>query len=311
MSKLSISFTKLPTHLKHLYFDGDLLVYIIGFAVEEKIEWPDGTVDHSGDLNLAKRLLDNRIRSLMSSLPEGVTFQMVLTGDGPGWRHKIDSTYKAGRGRKPIDYKGIRAYLRQMDVVHETFDGLEADDYLAARMSEDQKNSVTVSYDKDYFTAPGHFLHLSMNGPARLYRINPQQALSFLWFQSLAGDRVDAYKGVDYIGRTKAAKLLWYLGHSVKEDGTRFTVRQALLFLKECVKRREAEQRKKGKLTEGTDLWGQFRTCIDLAALTHHGEVPAKGIGLKRIWKHRSELFEYFLPYYDPDHTSQYGKRLL
>ncbi len=312
MSRLRVNLTKLTKapHLKRLLIDGDILVYTLGFAVEERIEWPDGQVDICGDLPLAKRLLDNRIRHFTSTTPDSIKCMLVITGDATCWRKElIDVTYKQGRGRKPTDYKGLREYMASLPIFHVTTDGLEADDWLAAEASGDAGAAI-LSFDKDFFTVPGTFIHMSQNDSARLYTTTPVQALSFLFFQALAGDRVDAYKGVDYIGISKAAKMLQLC------ELKGLTVRQAYLLLKKCVKLREKQfldlEAKKGRIRgQRLDLWSQFRTCLDLAALTWAGETPRRGIGMGRVWKLRKERMEYFLPYYDPEHTHKFTQMKL
>lgn len=312
MSRLRVNLTKLEKEhqLKRLLIDGDILVYTLGFAVEERIEWPDGQTDICGDLPLAKRLLDNRIRHFITTAPKHIECRLVITGDATCWRkEKIDVTYKQGRGRKPTDYAGLRTYMASLPIFHVTTDGLEADDWLASEASGDPGAAI-LSFDKDFFTVPGTFIHMSQNAQARMYQTTPVQALSFLFFQALAGDRVDAYKGVDYIGISKAAKMLQLC--ELKE----LSVRQAYLLLKRCVKLREKQfkdlEAKKGRIKgQRLDLWSQFRTCLDLAALTWHNETPSKGIGLSRVWRLRKEQMEYFLPYYDPEHTHKFTKMKL
>lgn len=306
MSRLRVSFTKLPQfdpNLCHIWLDGDILVYTLGFAVEESIEWPDGRTDIIGDLPLAKRLLDNRIRYFVSSLPEGMGLNLVITGDAPNWRKQIDTTYKAGRGRKPTDYAGIREYMRNLPIVHETTDGQEADDWLAQQAGD--PTVAICSFDKDFFTVPGTFIHLSNNSSARLYRIEPTQALCFLMFQALAGDPVDSYAGVSNVGKSKASKMLYLC------ELKGLTIRQAYLMLKATIRKRE-KQFKDVRAVDGgrpaKGLWEQFRTCLDLASLVLPGETPTRGIGLRRVAKHRHQPFVYFLPYYDPLHTYEYTK---
>lgn len=303
MSRTRVNVSKLnDTDIRRLIIDGDIFVYTLGFAVEEKIEWPGKEPQIYGDLPLAKRLLDNRIRYFTSGLDSRIAVSFVITGDAPCWRKALTSTYKAGRGRKPVDYDGIRAYMRSLAIFYETTDGLEADDYMATETSREPDSVAIMSFDKDFFTSPGTFIHMAQNSSARLYRIRPNEALCFLFFQALSGDRVDSYKGVDSIGPNKAKKMLQLC------ELKGLTIRQAYLLLKSCVRKREKQFK---DLKCANRLWKQFRECLDLAALVQDGETASRGIGLRRVFANRTSPMVYFLPYYDPDCTHEFTKMKL
>ncbi len=310
MTRAKISFSKLTepylSRLQTILIDGDILVYTIGFAVEESIEWPDGTTEWTGNMKLARAFLDYRIEHFTHSIAPGIDWKLVITGDAKNWRLGLDGTYKSTRGRKPENYKGIRDYMKSLDVVEVAGDGLEADDYLAARASAEPKKLLIVSFDKDFFAVPGTFVHMAQNSSSRLYEITKGQAMCFLFFQSLAGDPVDSYKGVEGIGKKKAQQLLKLA------DVKGLTVRQMYLRLKAAIKQREANLKKKAtKLGAVPDMWAQFRNCIDLASLTLDGEEPGKGIGVRRVWKERTTKLDYFLPYYDVACTHEHTKARL
>lgn len=298
MSKLRINLGKLAsTAIRRVIFDADYLTYSIGFAVEDETIYPDDTTERVGDLPLARTLIDNRVRYFRNSCPPQIRFDMALSGDGDNWRKKLVPSYKVGRGRKPIDYEGIRKHLKEMDRMYVTSDGLEADDYMAAEASNDPDGTALMSFDKDFFTVMGTFIHLSQTGASRMYRIEPGMALCFLFFQAIVGDAVDSYKGVPNVGRNKASHILQLC------ELKGLTIRQVFLLLKQTFKAREKKY--------GIPVWKPFRDCLDLAALTWYGEEPKLGIGLRRVFKYRKEALVYFLPYYDPECTYKFTKMRL
>lgn len=278
-----------------LYIDGDMLVYKLGYAAEEKVTWMDGTVSKAVDLSQVKRMVRRTIKGYLS-LFGATEYELVVSGSG-NYRMKFYPEYKANRVvlTKPMCYDGLRKWMCSLPEAV-LVEGEEADDYLAQVLTDPsrQKNAVVISADKDFYTVPGHVYNISNS---RLFNIKLQQAFSFLWFQAMAGDRVDGYYGVRWLGVAKSKRLL------IAACGQP-TLRASYLFLK-----REVTKRGKDR-PEKQALWNDFRLCADLAALRWTGEVGTRGIALRRLWAFRFEQLEFFLPYYDIHQNLKHGQEV-
>lgn len=292
---------------RRLLIDADYLVYTMGYASEKKANFADGDVIKTPDLDLAKRLILKTVKGFLN-LFETDDYVLVLSGKG-NWRSEFYSEYKANRASliKPLCYNEIRQWLMSLpDTV--LVNGEEADDWLASRVTQSKTSEkihsgepekgaieeIIVSADKDFFTVPlGAVYNLSTK---KLFRPTIPQAFSFLFFQAMAGDRVDGYYGVPWLGEAKSTRIL--------QSASGKTVRQTYLFIKEQVFKR-------GKtLEEKKANWNHFRVCLDLAALRWSNETGSRGIGLRRVHTHRQYPFEYFLPYYDVRHNIKYGEQV-
>lgn len=278
-----------------LYIDGDMLVYKLGYAAEEKITWLDGTVSKTVNLAEVKKLVRRVIRSYLRIFKTD-QYELVVSGSG-NYRLEFFPQYKGNRVAltKPLCYDGLRKWMKSLPEAV-TVDGEEADDYLAQVLTDPKrcKNAVVISADKDFYTVPGKVYNVSAQ---RLFDIQLGQGFSFLWFQAMAGDRVDGYYGVPWLGVSKARRLLIAASNQP-------TIRASYLLLKR-------EILKRGKtLEERKANWEAFRTCADLAALRWTGETGSRGIALRRVWVFRNESMSFFLPYYDVSHNEKYGSEV-
>lgn len=268
-----------------LVIDADALVYSIGYATQKDLEFFDGSTFLAGDLQSAKRLIARQIAKVRSQVMEALgvdaldSVELVITGSG-NWRSAFYPEYKQYRKdlAKPQMYTQIRKWLVD-SMGASVIDGMEADDYLAIKATEDVQ-VVMASFDKDFHTVAGLFFHTTA---AKLYDPNINETLCFLLFQAVNGDRVDGYFGVYGWGETKVKRFLKEM------SGGDRTIRQVYLTLKKRVKARN-----------GLKAWReQFRVCLDLASLLWENEEGTRGVGLRRIYLHRKLKFKYYLPYYD------------
>lgn len=299
MSRVGLSLKKLNDYnINSVFLDADMMVYTFGFAVESSVEWPpddehdDYWTEYYSDLPAARRLIDSCVRHFKTGL--NAPLVCVLTGTERNWRLDVQSDYKGRRGRKPTSWAEIRDHITRAHSAIISTDGLEADDVLSIEATKNE-NSVIVSFDKDMFTIPGLFVHLVTK---RLYRGNIGQALCFLMFQALTGDRVDGYFGVTGIGPAKAKRLLLW------NELSNHNIRSTYLALKRAIKSHKFRADDKNLLTP-EQRWKQFRSCLDLAALVWDSEIPGSGIGMRRIWKYRNEKFHYYLPFILEEHTNK------
>lgn len=278
----------------HRLIDGDMLVYSLGYASEHRTTFVGGDSFNAPDFKLAKRLINERLDGYCGCSPHTI----VLSGSG-NYRLNLFPEYKANRTVlvKPTAYDEIRKWITSLSTTV-VVNGEEADDYISVAQTKAPGLYLTVSADKDFFTCPGHFYNISSG---RLFRTSIQQSFSFLLFQALAGDRVDGYYGVPWLGVQKARKLL------MAQEGK--TLRQAYLEIKKQVLLRTKKLKLKTR-EERVAGWKQFQLCLDLAALRWYDEEGTRGIGLRRVRKHQHLKFEYYLPYYDVEHNVKYGKEI-
>jgi 5'-3' exonuclease len=186
----------MPKSMKnaHALIDGDILVYRIGFSVDDPEE-EQFAISRMGNF------LDVLIRY------KGISsYQGYLTGKS-NYRSEISSTYKQNRKdvRRPIHYDSLRDYLvTKWDF--KVSDNQEADDAIGIDVYNSSKDSTCVmSIDKDLNMLRGwHYNFVKEN----LYYVTEQEAIKNFYIQILTGDRVDNIAGLKGIGPVKAKKIL-------------------------------------------------------------------------------------------------------
>lgn len=141
-------------------------------------------------------------KMLMDVLQLSDSYKLFLTGKN-NFRYKINPEYKANRKDKPkpqwLDV--CRLYLEQEYNAVIT-DGYEADDALGFNQTE---GTVIFSNDKDLMMIPGHHYNF-INGTYT--EVSELDGLKAFYKQMLIGDSSDNIKGVNKIGKVKAAKLI-------------------------------------------------------------------------------------------------------
>ena len=183
--------------------DADSLIYKVGFAFEETIEW-DNEPTIYGNLQQCKKTIDSTLESI--KLRTGCEeLELHLTGSD-NFRHEVVDDYKNNRTglRKPTDFSGVREYLvtRYNAIVH---NGYEADDVVCMLKREDSE-LMLIAIDKDVLmqSVGTHYNY----GKDEFITVTEEEAVRFKYYQALAGDPVDGYKGVPGIGPKKAEKIL-------------------------------------------------------------------------------------------------------
>jgi len=189
---------------KVLLIDGDILLYKIAMNNEVETHWGDGLWTLHSDANICKADVDLVIEDLGSSL-EADDYVVALT-DSKNFRKDVLPTYKNNRKdkRKPLALKELREYVikKHKGVV---WDNLEADDVLGIMATEPtEEERIVVTIDKDLKTVP---CNLSSDG-LNVQRIPERLADYWFMIQTLTGDKVDGYDGVEGIGIKTAEKLI-------------------------------------------------------------------------------------------------------
>ena len=153
---------------------------------------------------MCKADVDAVIDSLGSGL-EADNYVVALT-DKHNFRKDVLPSYKDNRKdkRKPITLKALREYVleKHNGVV---WKNLEADDVMGIMATEPtDEERIVVSIDKDLRTVP-----CLLSQDAMTVEKIPQRMADY-WFmiQTLTGDKVDGYDGVEGIGIKTAEKLI-------------------------------------------------------------------------------------------------------
>lgn len=193
-----------------LAIDGDIILYSVGFGAQ------DITEEY-----LVHRRVDEFMARLFNAL-DTFQYEVYLTGKG-NFREQlaVSHKYKGNRkAEKPKWYGEIKDYLiHEWDAV--VVDGMEADDKLAMRITEDE-NVVCCTIDKDLLQVEGwhyswgthnkaaselHYVEsfgfLEMRGK-KLYG----EGTMWLYAQAIMGDSTDNIVGVRGAGPKKAYTLL-------------------------------------------------------------------------------------------------------
>ena len=176
--------------------DGDILVYRIGFSVDDPEEE-----------KFAISRMGHFIDNLLSV--DGVdTFSGYITGS-TNYRQELstEGKYKGNRenARKPIHYDALREYLLDK-WCFELIEGQEADDAIGIAVYDAPVDTTCVmSIDKDLNMLRGwHYNFVKED----LYYVTEEEAIKNFYIQILTGDRVDNIQGLKGVGPVKAGKIL-------------------------------------------------------------------------------------------------------
>ena len=189
---------------KVLLIDGDILLYKIAMNNEVETHWGDGLWTLHSNANICKADVDLVIDDLGASL--GADDYVVALTDSKNFRKDVLPTYKNNRKdkRKPLALKELREYVikKHRGIV---WDNLEADDVMGIMATEPtEEERIVVTIDKDLKTVP---CNLSSDG-LNVQRIPERLADYWFMIQTLTGDKVDGYDGVEGIGIKTAEKLI-------------------------------------------------------------------------------------------------------
>jgi 5'-3' exonuclease len=186
-----------------LLWDGDPIVYRMGFALENE---PEETVGLwvEGYLNEVTAYVKELLPVQALSLAEKSTFFLSPTGKNT-FRHRLTSTYKENRvAPRPKHYDLIRAYLKAFESATIAEDQ-EADDAIGIAAFQNNLQVVVISIDKDLLQIPCYNYN-----PVKkvLTQVTELDATRFFYKQLLMGDAADNIKGCPNIGPVKADQVL-------------------------------------------------------------------------------------------------------
>lgn len=186
--------------------DADSLLYKVGFALEDAIQWEeDEELSYYSNLEQQINSIDSTIKSIM--LATGCDdYELHLTGKG-NFRDTNPLGYKQNRigVRKPSDFNKIYSLVVKRFKTF-TAKGWEADDVVVYKKMKHPDKYVLCAIDKDvlFQTVGKHYNY----GNDTFLTVSEKLATWFAYFQVIAGDPTDGYKGKAGVGATGAVKAL-------------------------------------------------------------------------------------------------------
>lgn len=177
-----------------LLFDGDMLIYRVGFKFEDSSE---------------KECLDALSSSInwFAELCEADDVEMYLSCPrNESFRAKMNPQYKANRtDRKPLHAQAIKDCLLTKYKAILPKD-VEADDLIGIEQTADPENTICCTVDKDilYGVIGGKCNFTSGD----IFYTDEDDAKFFFYKQLLMGDKADNVAGIYKVGDVKATKYL-------------------------------------------------------------------------------------------------------
>lgn len=188
----------------HAFIDGDILLYRAASFCEGDFDG-EPIADVGQAVSAYKLLLDKWLKEIGPVSD----YTLVLTV-GHNYRKDLDPTYKAQR-KEIVPHPTLRPLKAEVmewtEVVWE--EGIEADDYIGIKVTEDRENRVAVSADKDFATLPCRLYIPNSHGKTHGWHSFTEDEANLNWLrQVITGDVTDNYKGLPRHGPKKAEAIL-------------------------------------------------------------------------------------------------------
>lgn len=169
----------------------------VGLITSNKIEEDFGLTKYNVDQMMLRILGDTGVDD----------YEVWFSGEG-NYRYEIATTrpYKGTRDRSatPTNLEATLSYM-VADYGGMVVDGIEADDMLGIRQTQEGDGSIIATTDKDLRMIPGWHYNISSG---TIDRVSETQAWYNFYFQLLIGDSSDNIQGVIGCGEKTASKLL-------------------------------------------------------------------------------------------------------
>jgi 5'-3' exonuclease len=187
------------------YIDADIILHRAVSFVDREF---DG--EPMADWKTALHYFDWILDSWLEQAGPLEDYFLVLSV-GPNFRKDLYPDYKANR--KDIEphpaFKDLKNEVMEMQgSVWE--EGIEADDLIGIRCSEDPKGTLAISADKDFATVPCNLMIPRSHGRdhADWHHFTEAEADMNWLIQAMTGDTIDNYKGIPGVGPKKAEKII-------------------------------------------------------------------------------------------------------
>lgn len=192
--------------MKTALIDADSLLYVVGFSMEDSILWnEDEEPSYYSNIEQQLNSIDAKIKAIMLAT-NCDDYELHLTGKG-NFRDTNPLGYKQNRVglRKPTDFNKIYSMVVKRFNVFVAV-GWEADDVVVQKKMADPDKYILCAIDKDvvYQTVGYHYNY----GQDTFVKVSEKLATWFAYFQVIAGDPTDGYKGKTGVGATGAVKVL-------------------------------------------------------------------------------------------------------
>lgn len=184
--------------------DADSYVYKAACNCNLLYQLPEGLYIEAYSLNAGLNWFQSTIQELC--INAGCDEYILVLGTGTqDFRRVINPNYKANRKKqkRPIMLDKVREEIKKSCTNYQ-IPMLEADD-VCRILSEQYKDSIIISIDKDLRTIPGRSYDSFHN---KIRYISPIQAEANFKRQLLMGDSTDGYSGLPGVGPKTADKLL-------------------------------------------------------------------------------------------------------
>ena len=232
------------TNMKTLFLDGDMLAYRAAFSNEVETKWEDAVWTLHTDVNASLAYCDDFIESMCTKFSTEDYF--IVFSPKTNFRFELFPDYKGNRKnkRKPLALSELKKQIRK----RHTFmmqDNMEADDLIGIMCTQDPKNTIALSGDKDFATLPITWYNYLRD---ELITLSEEEADKNHLIQTLMGDATDGYQGIKGVGPKTAVKLLdkhgwnWeavvkiYESKDMTEEDALLTARLAYILRKENFK---------------------------------------------------------------------------
>ena len=186
--------------------DGDSLLYKVGFALEDNIDWDcDDNYEYYSNLPKQKESIIEYLEAITKATGSD-SYELWLTGSN-NFREKNPLGYKEHRHklRKPTDFNELKLWLSKNPRCY-IAEGMEADDIVVYLKDSNYDKYMSCAMDKDviYQTEGTHYNY----DKGTYITVTKEEAIWFSYYQTLVGDVTDGYKGCPSIGDTRARKLI-------------------------------------------------------------------------------------------------------
>lgn len=186
---------------KRILIDADGLLYKASVVGTLEIEWEENEKTTIFKLDEAWETFKKYLYRIEAQT-DSSDFLFCLSDNSKNYyRKEILPEYKSARVAKPAIYPFVKQRLLNT-YTSKCIPRLEADDLLGIMAD---KGTIQASFDKDIKQVKGKFYDMTHD---TIQDITKDEADYWFYYQTLAGDASDGYRGLPKVGDVKARKIL-------------------------------------------------------------------------------------------------------